>query len=88
MPRHRLVHRVVDDLGRQVMQSRLVGAADIHARTAPDRLQPLENLDVLRRVGGLVAALFTGLEQIVVHGVFLIYNRKIAASPATGQARA
>jgi hypothetical protein len=30
---HRLVHRIVDDLGEQVMQRVLVGAADIHAGT-------------------------------------------------------
>ena len=56
----RLVHRVVDDLGEEVVQRIGVGAADIHARAAPDRLQPLEDLDVgggidvgVRDVGGL-----------------------------------
>ena len=49
----RLVHGVVDDLGEEVMQRLLVGAADIHAGPAADRLQPLQHLDV----GGGVARL-------------------------------
>ena len=49
----RLVHRVVDHLGEQVMQRLLVGAADIHAGPAAHRLQPLQHLDVARRVAGL-----------------------------------
>ncbi len=44
---NRLVHGVVEDLGGEVMQAALVGAADIHAGAATDRLQPLEHLDVL-----------------------------------------
>ena len=43
----RLVHRIVEDLGHEVVQSALVGAADIHAGPAADRLQPFEDLDVL-----------------------------------------
>jgi glycosyltransferase involved in cell wall biosynthesis len=43
---HRLVHRIVDDLGEQVVQRLLVGAADIHAGAAAHRLQPLQHLDV------------------------------------------
>ena len=46
-----LVHRIVDDLGRQMMQGAFVGAADIHARPLADRLQPFENLDILRCIG-------------------------------------
>ena len=42
---HRFVHRIVDDFGKQVMQRLFVGAADIHARTTPDRLQPFQHLD-------------------------------------------
>ena len=48
---HRLVHRVVQDFGRQVMEGIDVGAADIHARTAADRLKPLQHLDVLGGIG-------------------------------------
>ena len=50
MPRDHLVHGVVEDLGRQMVQSGLVGAADIHARTPAYGFETLENLDVLRRV--------------------------------------
>ncbi len=38
MPGDRLVHSVVEDLGREVVKRRLVRAADIHAGPAPDRL--------------------------------------------------
>jgi hypothetical protein len=50
-----------------MMQRALVRAADIHAGPAADRLQPLENLDIL---GGIAAALAFGLlvEKIVWHG--------------------
>jgi len=43
----RLVHRVVEHFGGKVMQPAFVGAADIHAGAAANRLQPFENLDVL-----------------------------------------
>ena len=74
----RLVHRVVDDFGEQMMQRLFVGAADIHAGPAADRLQPFEHLDVGRGVAGFGAAgaggdlqrgsalRFGGPEQIVV----------------------
>ena len=51
--RHRLVHGVVDHLGEEVVQGALVGAADIHAGPAPDRLQPLQDLDRRGIVAGL-----------------------------------
>ena len=47
----RLVHRVVEDFGGQMVQRGFVGAADIHAGPPADRLQPLQNLDVL---GGII----------------------------------
>ncbi len=47
----RLVHRIVDDLGEQMVHRLVVGAADIHAGPPPHRLQPFQNLDV----GGTVA---------------------------------
>src|SRR5262249_29654067 len=50
VPGDRLVHRIVHDLGDEVMEGPLVSAADIHAGAAPHRLQPLENLDILGRV--------------------------------------
>ena len=47
---HRLVHRVVDDLPHEVVQTALAGGADVHARTFADGLQPLENRDRLGAV--------------------------------------
>ena len=44
---------VVDHLGEEVMEALLVGAADIHARPAPHRLQPLQHLDVGGRIFGV-----------------------------------
>ena len=54
-PGDRLVHRVVERLGGEVMQPAFVGAADIHAGAAAHRLQAFEDLDVLGgvAVGGL-----------------------------------
>ena len=40
-----LVHRIVDDLGGEVVERALVGAADVHARAAADGLQALKHLD-------------------------------------------
>ena len=45
MTRNRLVHRVVDHLGEEMMQGVGVGAADIHARPPPHGLETLEHLD-------------------------------------------
>ena len=53
MAGERLVHGIVDHLGEQVMQRLLVGAADIHAGAAADRLEPFQNLDVARGIGRL-----------------------------------
>lgn len=39
------VHRVVEHFGGEVVQRPLVGAADVHARPAPDRLQALQDLN-------------------------------------------
>ena len=47
--RQRLVHGVVDDLGEQMMQRLFVGAADIHAGPAANRLEAFEHLDIGRR---------------------------------------
>ena len=49
----RLVHGVVENFGKEVVQRPLVRAPDIHARALADGLQALEDLDVL---GGIVAA--------------------------------
>jgi hypothetical protein len=50
MAGQRLVHGVVDDFGKQVMQRLLVGAANIHGGTEPDMLQPLQDFDVVGRI--------------------------------------
>jgi len=44
-PGHRLVHRIVDNLGKEMMHRVGVGAADIHAGTAAHWLEALEDLD-------------------------------------------
>ena len=71
MARDCLVHRVVEDLGHEMMERALVGAADIHAGAAADRLEALEDLDVL---GGVVllgpAAARRGGKQVVAQGRF------------------
>ena len=41
----RLVHRIVDDLGGEVVEGAGVGPADVHAGAPADRLEPLEHLD-------------------------------------------
>ena len=57
-PGQRLVDRVVDDLVDEVMQSGRAGRPDVHGRPLADRLEPLEDLDLVRAVvvgGGAVA---------------------------------
>jgi hypothetical protein len=66
MPGHGFVHRIVQDLGGEVMQGVDVGPADIHAGAATHGLQALENLDVL---GGISFGVGTwGCEQVL--GIF------------------
>src|SRR5262249_30741498 len=50
MAGHGFVHRIVEDFGDEVVEGALVGAADIHAGAAADRLQPFEDFDILRRI--------------------------------------
>jgi len=49
--RESLVNRVVDDLVEEVMEAPLTRRADVHARAQPDRLEALENGDVLCGIG-------------------------------------
>ena len=56
MPGERLVHRIVDHLGKEVVQRLFVGAADIHAWAPADRLEAFEHFDVARGVTSLGAA--------------------------------
>ncbi len=48
--RHGLVDRVVDDLPHEVMEAGGAGRTDVHAGPFADRIEALENLDVLGRV--------------------------------------
>ena len=50
-PRERLVDRVGDDLLDEVMEASRARRADVHTRPEPDRLESLEDGDVL---GGVV----------------------------------
>ncbi len=64
---NRFVHRIVDDLGEQVMQRFFVGAANVHARAAADWLQPLQHLDVGCRVGVRSVGRFACARGFVTH---------------------
>src|SRR5262249_50786689 len=57
-----LVHRVVDDLGEEVVEGIAVGTADVHAGAAADGLEPFEDFDVGRgiRTGLCRRGLFGG----------------------------
>ena len=50
MAGNRLVHGIVEHFGGQMMQRAFVGAADIHTGAFADRLQALEDLDILCRI--------------------------------------
>ena len=45
-----LVHRVVDDFGKQVMQRIGIGAANIHAGATTHRLKSFQDLDIGGRI--------------------------------------
>ena len=63
--RDRFVHAVVEHFAGQMMQRALVGAADIHAGSAADRLQPFKHFDG----GGIVIGRGGrgGCEQVIGH---------------------
>ncbi len=46
MTGHRFVHRIVDDLGEEMVHGAAVCAANIHARAAAHRLQPFKHLNI------------------------------------------
>ena len=52
--RHGLIHRVVDDLPHQMVQTSRRGGADVHAGTLTHRLETLEDLDFVSAVFVLV----------------------------------
>ena len=57
---HRLVDGVVDDLPDEVVQPGQAGRADVHAGALADRIEALENLDVL---GAVVGARLVGVSR-------------------------
>ena len=69
---HRLVHGIVDDFGKEVMKGVGVGPADVHSRTPPNGLQPLEHFDR----GGIVGR-FAG--RSVARRRLALDGRRLAA---------
>ena len=73
MARDGLVHGVVQHLCHEVVQRPLIGAADVHARPAPNRLKPFQDFNiprgvaVLEQVSGRVSGSGT---RGFVHAVF------------------
>ena len=47
---HVLVNTVVDDFVHEMMQAVDAGAADVHRRPLPHRIEPFENFDLIRTV--------------------------------------
>jgi len=62
--RHRLVHRVVDDLRHQMVQAALTGRPDVHARALTNRLETFEYLDRGRVVGRQYSGHPRGFHQL------------------------
>ena len=60
----RFVHGVVEHFGHKVVQRAFIGAADVHARTQPDRFEPFKDLD---RGCVVVGGGFGSGEEIVGH---------------------
>ena len=57
MAGHGLIHGVINDLGRQMMQRVFIRAANIHAGAAADGLQPFQHLDILGGIACLLSSL-------------------------------
>ena len=72
-----LVHRVVDDLGGQVVIGAFVDAADIHAGAQADGLKRFQHLDR----GGVVVVLPTGQEVVGHELLFLVVRHRAAIRP-------
>src|SRR6266516_103288 len=58
---HHLVDTIIDNLVNQVMQTALIGSADIHTRAHPHSLKAFENLDVLLAVIAIPVAGYSPL---------------------------
>ncbi len=86
MSRDRLVHRIVQDFGGEVVQRRLIGSPDIHAGTPAHRLQSFENLDV---PGGIPISVppAAGRGEQIVHAVFPSLPRTLWWLGESGQGR-
>ena len=85
----RLVDGVVDDLVDEVVQAPLAGRADVHARAQADRLEPLEDRDVLGVVVGGVRVLRRQSNVLQLRGKAPVAGRKSplrgASNPSTEQ---
>ena len=57
MAGHGFIHRVINDLGRQMMQRVFIRAANIHAGATPDGLQPLQHFNILGGIAFLLPSL-------------------------------
>ena len=68
MARDSLVHRVVEHLGHHMVQRALIGAADIHAGTFADGLQPLQHFDG----GGIVFGGFLAGKKVGHAGLLFV----------------
>jgi hypothetical protein len=82
VPGNRLIHGVVKDFRRKVVQRRLIGPADEHAGPAPHRLQPFQHLDIF---GGVFLTRARCAAEQIVHDVFPFSryasrNQRFAAS--------
>ena len=77
--RDRLIHRIVEDFGEEVMQRRLVGTADIHAGAPADRLEPFENLD---RGGGITGFSRRAAAARAIGSSGYLFARRIAEKVA------
>ena len=78
----RLVDRVVDDLVDEVVQAAHAGRADVHARPLADRLETLEDGDVL----GVVAAI-AGCSVVAVVLEATVPFVYTSDAPASGRSR-
>jgi len=69
MAGHRLVQRVVENLGHEVVQRPFIGADDLHAGALADGLQPFEHLDR----GGIIVGRFVSGEEVFGHGCCSVF---------------
>ena len=68
---HGLVNSVIHHLINQMVQPAVIGRADIHARTAANRLQPFQHLNVVFIIMG-IGRCFHALHRMQLPIVFQI----------------